>query len=132
MSAQEFMQIYLGLYIVSDIDRYLAILSHVPLVKNQYDWYDFKHINDRNLGPAKLTFYKKNYGGDIEKRWIIHGLLHRINAPALIIMYYNGTIKMESWWSNGWTHRTDGPAMKIYNPNGMIGEQWFIEGKRIR
>jgi antitoxin component YwqK of YwqJK toxin-antitoxin module len=74
------------------------------------------------------------------KRWYLenpgsskNGKLHRLDGPAEICYYKNGTslvgsatIKFESWYQNGLSHRLDGPANIGYYENGNKKyETWY-------
>lgn len=66
----------------------------------------------------KLKMSKKG-----NKRWYLHGQLHRDGAPA--IEHPNGG---RMWYQHGKLHRDDGPAVE--NENGS--KFWFLHGEYHR
>ena len=70
--------------------------------------------------------YMDNVGNQY---WYKNGLLHRNNAPA-VIMAPNGAEgqQQKEWYKNGERHRKNGPAV-ITEDGDLI---WFIEGKLIK
>jgi hypothetical protein len=81
---------------------------------------------DNILKEGKETDYdvgKKNglyINGAGTKKYYSHGLLHRIDGPA--IEYINGT---KEWYQNGELHRIDGPAIE-----GGDTVEWYVHGVR--
>jgi len=58
--------------------------------------------------------------------WYKHGLLHRENNPAIIIVHYidNGKeFKTKKWYKDGKLHNRKGPAIILINGN----KEWWIE-----
>jgi len=55
--------------------------------------------------------------------WYLHGLLHRVDAPAVIKL--DGS---QVWYVHGVPHRTDGPAW--IHPDGT--QAWYVHGKMHR
>ena len=89
-----------------------------------------------------LPVNKKIINNERGTFWIVNGLIHREDGPA--IEYSNGT---KEWYINGKRHRLDGPAIeyangsKLWYPNGMVhredgpaietsngGKSWWING----
>jgi hypothetical protein len=68
----------------------------------------------REDGPAMLRY------GKFE--WRMHGSIHRNDGPAVI--WPDGT---QEWWISGKRHRIDGPAV-VFN-DGI--KRWFIDDKRM-
>lgn len=74
------------------------------------------------------------------KEWWVNGILHRENAPAIIVKSSDGSF-LQEWWVNGKKHRTDGPAVIKYqikrvdynNKNKVKKikvEEWWVNGKK--
>jgi len=59
------------------------------------------------------------------KLWYYKGMLHRENAPAVILN--DGT---QTWYKFGLIHRDDGPAHENINYENY--QQWYENGKRHR
>ena len=60
--------------------------------------------------------------------YLFQGKLHRIDGPAYIEYFYNGSgnVRYEGWFIDGEKHRTDGPACIKYDVLGNIEiEKWF-------
>lgn len=57
---------------------------------------------------------------DQNKFWLVFGLLHRVNGPA--VECADG---QKEWWINGQIHREDGPAIEYANGR----KEWWINGK---
>lgn len=56
------------------------------------------------------------------KHWLLNGLRHRINEPAVEDIYGN-----KYWYRNGKRHRENGPAIEYAD-----GERrWYLEGQRV-
>jgi len=51
---------------------------------------------------------------------------HRENGPAFISYYDTGEKRHEAWWIDSKRHKIDGPARIWYNPDGTIGEAYYI------
>lgn len=64
----------------------------------------------------------KNFINNLGKEWLLNGVYHRENGPA--IDRKNG---LKCWCKYGKLHREDGPA--IIFPNGH--KQWFIHGNKL-
>ena len=61
--------------------------------------------------------------------WYKNGLLHRINAPAVIkASSGNGDDQQLEWYKNGERHRKNGPAV-ITEDGDML---WYLDGKLIK
>ena len=56
---------------------------------------------------------------DGTKRWLLNGLLHREDGPAIELA--SGS---KSWYINGELHREDGPAIEL--ASGYM--RWYING----
>ena len=64
--------------------------------------------------------------------WYKNGLLHREEAPALIVYFSDGRISIETWYKNGKEHREEGPALIEYFNDGRIQrEEYWVNGKEI-
>jgi antitoxin component YwqK of YwqJK toxin-antitoxin module len=76
----------------------------------------------------------KNEKGILHKEWRNHiGELHRMDGPAYIEHYAEGSVRMEIFVFNGKTHREGAPAAILYMPNGMIELEGFYRlGKQYR
>lgn len=61
-------------------------------------------------------------GHDNARHWLIHGVHHREDGPAII----DGD-GAKYWYINDRLHREDGPA--IIHPNGP--NQWYIKGGQL-
>lgn len=57
-----------------------------------------------------------------DRRWHLHGVLHRDDGPAVI--HKEGA---HEWWHHGLQHREDGPAVEV--PNGTC--RWWWYGVRL-
>ena len=78
--------------------------------------------------PTKII--RRPDDGSKSKEWYQDGKLHRLNGPAIIDYYEDGSIQSESWYQDGKRHRLDGPAYIIYYQDGSIqSESWYQDGK---
>lgn len=68
----------------------------------------------------------------IQEEWYHHGLLHRIgDKPARI--YQNQSINILEWFEDGAAHRIGKPAIYETNARGEISrEEWFVYGDQHR
>ena len=74
----------------------------------------------------KVEYYRESKQIS-EEIWIVNGLIHRRNKPAVICYDYNGQKTFEQWALNGIFERKDGPTEIEYHPNGNIFcERWYI------
>ncbi len=62
--------------------------------------------------------------------WRQNGLLHRLDGPALEIVYKDKITTIMEWHQSGKTHRVDGPA-RIRLGKGAF-EEWYLFGKLHR
>jgi len=72
----------------------------------------------------------RNDGSVDSKLWYTdNGNLHRVDGPAKIWYYPDGTVEFETWYQNGVLHRVDGPAFIEYRSEGIVGEiGWWLYG----
>jgi len=70
-------------------------------------------------------------GTTVVEAWRKDGKLHRVDGPALVERYPDGTV-IEQWYRNGKLHHEDGPAWVRRYPDGTVVERWYRNGKRHR
>ena len=55
-----------------------------------------------------------------------------MTCPTRTYYYNSGEIWYQNWLVNGLPHKTDGPAIIYYYRSGKIAvDGWFLNGKRI-
>lgn len=60
-------------------------------------------------------------------------LLHRDNAPAVLLYDKNGTLMQEGWRQHGQAHRIGGSADRYWDSDGKLVSEWYWEnGQLIR
>lgn len=81
----------------------------------------------------------RNYDGKIMmERWLVDGILHRDDGPAVVSYYDDGSVRTEWWFKHGKIHRigdhiTNTPAVTKYDKGGNVEERtWYREGKKYR
>ena len=60
------------------------------------------------------------------ERWLVNGVLHREDGPAVI--YPDGT---EQWYLNGRLHRTNGPAVSMIDGEKQWWAEWWVDNTNI-
>lgn len=108
-------------------------------VHMQWSIYDEYLIDDRRHrsdGPACIM-YRVDDGGNVYRdivvfqQWHKHGLLHRVDGPAVEEILENGNIRWQEWFVDGKKHRTDGPASIDYYEDGegkINYQEWWENG----
>ena len=95
------------------------------------EWRDKNGDLDRVDGPAFIVYFEN--GTIEEEQWWRNGKFHRDDGPAYTGYYPDGTIRTESWWKDGELHRDNAPAGIIYNEDGTIGEEhWWQDDELHR
>jgi len=76
----------------------------------------------------KKEYY--NTGELKSEQWLVDGVLHRVDGPAIIIYYQgNGGKRYECWRRNNKNHRVGGPAFTwYYGDEKPEQEQWYVNG----
>ena len=81
------------------------------------------------MEPEHKIYYRPN--GQVEcEEWLVNGVCHRLDGPAVIWYHDNGQVECEAWLVNGQGQRLDGPAWVEYNAIGQVErEGWLVDGK---
>ncbi|MFS2318908.1 hypothetical protein RMQ97_13305 [Maricaulis sp. D1M11] len=92
----------------------------------------------REGGPAYVESIPNKYGHDIIQRrreeWLIDGLLHRNDGPAITVTDSDGIAVLEAWFQNGLLHREDGPSQieRDMQTERVVTELWHSRGQLHR
>lgn len=74
-----------------------------------------------------ISFF--GYKSDLYTLYTFNDLPHRIDGPACIYYFEDGSVEMEAYFIHGRRHREDGPAMIWYNFNGNIEHtRYYLHG----
>ena len=115
-------------------NKYVRIWIFQSLVGFQYFYFNITFLKNgaehRVNGPAEIVCYHN--GSKLREAWLVNGKLHREGGfPASVSYYGNGVKEFEEWFVNGKLHRKDGPASISYFENGeKMEEEWFENGKK--
>ena len=83
--------------------------------------------NKFNFTGIKADYYPDCLHNKYTETYYVDGLKHRIDGPAYILWYLDGTMHREHFYVKDHLHRTDGPALTVYRESGHIfSESYYI------
>lgn len=90
-------------------------------------------VHELTFGVMTLSD-KYDYGLTITWKDPHTGVAHNEHGPAIVKVFYNGTIRSRTWAKQGQYHTdNDDPARIFYRQNGVVERQeWYKDGKRHR
>jgi len=109
---------------------YTKEMGRVDLNKQEYHDFDFDSVIKHRLNsPAAIWYYED--GSINSEFYYINDKIHRLDGPACIYYYENGSINSKYYYINNELHKTDGPSVIWYNQYGNFSSKHYYINNKI-
>jgi hypothetical protein len=108
----------------------IVTFSGATGIKNREEWINENNETHRDGDKPAIIVYNDD-GILVQKIWNKKNKIHRIDGPANVLYWRNGTPRSESWYRAGILHRDgDKPSEMEYYNDGTIEYEGWKEGDK--